>query len=479
MLSIFFLSPELLLSCPVQKNHSGTSPALCTVVSEMRSQGVYKVLINSITRGQRKWNDYVLNHEIDDSHPWKRFNWAKQVHKCTWLTTELYRGRWASREKRIEAPWQHTEKCVQSYVNPVCGKQVSAHNSSSSQRRQLAALSITKFSLELLLMSSEEKVFCWEAQHCKQWGAYPWCPKVLPLSCCCFVFVFSVLFLNLSRKQCTLGRDVQKREIFISGADWCAHLAMVFSATVCPLELGSAALTANWRNEIPTPMLTGKWAAHPAVFSWRVISNLCSAWSRAWSWTLNLSKCSNQCLGPDPFAFSGSYESRIALPAGNKKPHESLAVTEFSGDVGHQGFSSFSNSGWQWQVSSLPYDKHNSTAVSKQKRQNPMVDCSMSGSKCLCSICLRCVFRRQKCPQLMGMHTCIQDDAWRCWARSSQPRKQTFHFKCQWTKICFTTIITNYRYDWKSYPTIKKQVLITHRDKIIYFFHTQLCICPP
>lgn len=122
---------------------------------------------------------------------------------------------------------------------------------------------------------------------------------------------------------------------------------------------------------------------------------------------LNLSKCSKQCLGPDPFAFSGSYQSRRALPAGNKKPRGSLAATVFSGKVGHQGFSSFSNSGWQWQISSLPCDKHSSTALSKRKRQNPMVDCSMSGSKCLCSICSRYVFRRQECPQLMGMYTCM------------------------------------------------------------------------
>lgn len=240
------------------------------------------------------------------------------------------------------------------YVNRVCGKQVSVHNSSSSQRRQLAALSFTKLSLELLLMPSGEKVLCWEPQHCTQWGTYPWCPEVLLLSCCSFVFVFSMLlFLSLSRKQCTLEKDEQKREIFSSGADGCAHLAMEFSATSYPLELGSAALAANWSNEIPTPMLTGKWAAHSAVCSWKVVSNLCSAESRAWSWTLNFSKCPKQCLGPDSFAFSGSYQSRRALPAGNKKPRGSLAVTVFSREVEHQGFSSLSNSGWQWQVSSV------------------------------------------------------------------------------------------------------------------------------
>lgn len=177
--------------------------------------------------------------------------------------------------------WRHpdnTQRNVCSaYVNPVCEKQVSAHNSSSSQRRQLAALSFTKLSLELLLMSSGEKVLCWEAPHCKQWGACSWCPKVLPFSCCCFVFVFSmVLFLSLSRKQWTLERDVQKREIFSSGADWCALSHGVLCYSLSP-GAGSAALTANWRKETPTAMLTGKWAAHPAMFSWRVISNLCSA----------------------------------------------------------------------------------------------------------------------------------------------------------------------------------------------------------
>lgn len=138
---------------------------------------------------------------------------------------------------------------------------------------------------------------------------------------------------------------------------------------------------------------------------------------------LNLSKCFKQCLGPDPFAFSGSYQSRRALLAGNKKSCGSLAATVFSGEVGHQGFSSFSIWGWQWQISSLPCDKHSSTALSKRKRQNPMVVCSMSGLKCLCSICFRYVFRRQECPQLMVMHKCMQDDVWRCWARSPQPKK--------------------------------------------------------
>lgn len=244
----------------------------------MRSQGVYKVLTNSITGGQRKWNEYVLDHEIDDSHPWKRFNWAKQVHRCTWLTTEIVQEDepW---ERRIEAPWQHTEKCVKClcklrlWKTRLCTQLIQlpqkAAGSTPLYKAFIRAVAHVQWGKGALLGTS--------ALH-TQWGTYPWCPKVLLLSWCCFVFVFSILlFLSLSRKQCTLERDVQKRETFSSGADWCAHLAVVFSAATCPLELGSAALTANWRNEIPTPILTGKWAAHSAVFSWKVVSNLCSA----------------------------------------------------------------------------------------------------------------------------------------------------------------------------------------------------------
>lgn len=138
-------------------------------------------------------------------------------------------------------------------------------------------------SLELLVMSNGEKVLCWEPQHCvrseehilktqRYYSMEAWSNMALWF----FLFVFSVfLFLSSSRKQCTYERDVQKREMYSCGADWCAHLAMVFCATTCLLELGSSALTANWRNEIPTPRLADKWAAQ--LFAWKVVSKLCSA----------------------------------------------------------------------------------------------------------------------------------------------------------------------------------------------------------
>lgn len=86
--SLIFPCSWAALSCSEQAFWDNLC-SFCTVVSTMRSQAFYRVLIKSITRGQRKWNDHVLGHEIDDSHSWKRFNWAKQVHKCTWLTTEI------------------------------------------------------------------------------------------------------------------------------------------------------------------------------------------------------------------------------------------------------------------------------------------------------------------------------------------------------------------------------------------------------
>lgn len=175
---------------------------------------------------------------------------------------KLYRGRWASREKRIEAHWQHTGKCVQCICKSYLWKQVSAHNSFSSQRRQLAALSCTKLSLELLLMSSGEKVLCWEAQHCKQWGAYPWCPKVLPLSCCCFVFS---VFCSSACQESSAEKDIQKREIFISEADWCAYLAMVFSATAWSWVVHLSLQMKKWdthlqvNGQLTWPCFPGEW----------------------------------------------------------------------------------------------------------------------------------------------------------------------------------------------------------------------------
>lgn len=71
------------------------------------------------------------------------------------------------RERKGSRHPDSTQRSVCSaYVNCVYGKQVSVHSSSSSHRRQLAALLFTKLSLELLLMSSGEKVLCWEPQHC-------------------------------------------------------------------------------------------------------------------------------------------------------------------------------------------------------------------------------------------------------------------------------------------------------------------------
>ena len=123
------------------------------------------------------------------------------------------------------------------YVNRVRGEQVSIHNSSSSHRRQLAALFFTMLSLELLVMSNGAKVLCWEPQHCVHseehiLGTQRCYSMETPLMLCFSLFVFSVLlFLSSSRKQCTCERDVQKREMYSCGADWCAHLAVVFCTT--------------------------------------------------------------------------------------------------------------------------------------------------------------------------------------------------------------------------------------------------------
>lgn len=53
-----------------------------------------------------------------------------------------------------------------------------------------------------------------------------------------------LLFVSLLRKQCTLERDVQKGEVFSSGADWGTLSRGVLCCSLS-LELGSAALTAN------------------------------------------------------------------------------------------------------------------------------------------------------------------------------------------------------------------------------------------
>lgn len=79
--------------------------------------------------------------------------------------------------------------------------------------------------------------------------------------------------------------------------------------------------------------------------------------------------------------------------------------------------------------SSLPCDKHSSTALSKQKRQNPMVDCS----KCL-QYLLEACFQEAEVPTAHGhahkvMFEGIGPDL-------LSPGIQGVHLKFQWTKIC-------------------------------------------
>lgn len=166
---------------------------------------------------------------------------------------KLYRGRWALRERRIEAPWQHTEKCVQClcksclWKTGLCTQLIQlpekAAGSTLLYKAFIRAVARVQWGKGALLGSS--------ALHTVNTSLMPKGVTPFMLSfCLCVFYAFVPQLLKKAVhpwKGCAEEGNTQHWGRLV-----CTH---VLSATTCPLELGCTALTANWRNEIPTPCL--------------------------------------------------------------------------------------------------------------------------------------------------------------------------------------------------------------------------------
>lgn len=149
---------------------------------------------------------------------------------------------------------------------------------------------------------------------------------------------------------------------------------MVSWATACLLELGSSALTANWRNKRTRARLTDKWAAQVLPGTWFQISPLPSLEHglehRTGANMLTIKLQGQSYLSfLSQWTFNSSDQSRRELPTGKRKVclkvADSLEVTVFPGDVGHQSYSSSHNPGFSMTVTSfitsMGYVQHHSS----------------------------------------------------------------------------------------------------------------------
>lgn len=149
-------------------------------------------------------------------------------------------------------------------VNCVCGEKVSVRYSSSRPRRELAAL-FTALSLELLVMSSGGKVFCWEPQHCVHSEEHiletQRCDSLGKALFCVFPSFSMLSFLSSSRKRCAYEKDGQKREVHSCGARWCAYWGIPSHGVLpvsCNWVLQPALQTEEIRYPYPDLQISGQ-----------------------------------------------------------------------------------------------------------------------------------------------------------------------------------------------------------------------------
>lgn len=134
------------------------------------------------------------------------------------------------------------------------------------------------------------------------------------------------------------------------------------------------ALTANWRNERTRARLTDKWAAQVLPGKWFQISPLPSLEHglehRIWANVLTVKLQGQSYLSfLSQWTFNSSDHRRRELPTGERKlclhVADSLEVTVFPGDVGHQSYSSSPSPGFSVTVTSFitstGYAQHHSS----------------------------------------------------------------------------------------------------------------------